>query len=119
MYHTIGNHCLAAGRSALLQRLGLPETGYYSVRLAEGWSLVVLDTTELSTHSRFPEVRFELLSLQPLVALSLLDKRRVPLQLSTCSGVERNSLCYPLQISMLCSGLARAAYCQGMARWQA
>lgn len=30
---------------------------YYSVPLATGWRLVVLDTTEMSLHSGYPAVR--------------------------------------------------------------
>jgi hypothetical protein len=57
VHHVIGNHCLAVGRRPLLERLGIPEPGFYQTPLARGWRLVVLDTTELSTHSKYDEVR--------------------------------------------------------------
>ena len=56
MHHAIGNHCLRVGRARLLSRLQIPEPGYYSADLAPGWALVVLDTTEMSEHSRLAEV---------------------------------------------------------------
>lgn len=51
----VGNHCLEGGRDALIQRLSLPEPPYYSRPLPLGWRLIVLDTTEISGHSGFPE----------------------------------------------------------------
>jgi hypothetical protein len=52
--HVIGNHCLSAGRTALVSRLQLPAS-YYSLPLPGSWRLVVLDTTEMSGHSGYPE----------------------------------------------------------------
>lgn len=40
----------------LHKRLGIPSTSYYAVDVATDWRLLVLDTTELSTHSGYPEV---------------------------------------------------------------
>ena len=51
-HHVVGNHCLSVPRVTLLARLRIPGS-YYSVQLAPGWRLVVLDTTELSGHSGF------------------------------------------------------------------
>lgn len=53
-HYVLGNHCLAAGRPTLISRLGIPTSGYYSVPLATGWRLIVLDTTEMSGHSEYP-----------------------------------------------------------------
>lgn len=53
--HVLGNHCLAAGREVCVQRLNIPHPGYYSRELASGWRLIVLDTTEMSGHSEYPE----------------------------------------------------------------
>jgi hypothetical protein len=39
----------------LLQALHMPGS-YYSVDLSSSWCLVVLDTTEMSLHSGYPEV---------------------------------------------------------------
>jgi len=55
--HVIGNHCLAVPREVLLKRLGIPRCGYYRTEAAHGWRLLVLDTTELSGHWGFPEVK--------------------------------------------------------------
>lgn len=52
----IGNHCLEVGRSHLMHKLGFKsERGYYSRILPHKWKLIVLDTTEMSGHSGFPE----------------------------------------------------------------
>ena len=52
----IGNHCLEAGRSFLMQKLGFSsESAYYSIALPHRWKLIVLDTTEMSGHSGLPE----------------------------------------------------------------
>lgn len=53
--HCLGNHDLAVPRPRLLASLGLPplpagSSGYFSAPLAEGWRLVVLDTTEVSVY---------------------------------------------------------------------
>jgi hypothetical protein len=40
---------------SFLQALGMPGS-YYSVPLAARWKLIVLDTTEMSLHSGYPEV---------------------------------------------------------------
>ncbi|KAI8469407.1 MAG: Metallo-dependent phosphatase-like protein [Monoraphidium minutum] len=52
--HTLGNHDLAVPRAELAVALGLPagRGGYHSARLAEGWRVVVLDTTEISVYGR-------------------------------------------------------------------
>ena len=48
--HTIGNHCLKfLPREKLLKALGMPAS-YYRMPLTRGWALLVLDTTDLSTH---------------------------------------------------------------------
>ena len=51
-----GNHCLSVPRATVLKRLGVPDSCYYSVALRHRWRLVVLDTTEMSGHSDYPEV---------------------------------------------------------------
>ena len=55
-YHVLGNHCLSVPRQVVLRRLGIPQSCYYSVPLPHSWRLVVLDTTEMSGHSGYPEV---------------------------------------------------------------
>ncbi|KAF6253250.1 Metallo-dependent phosphatase-like protein [Scenedesmus sp. NREL 46B-D3] len=52
--HALGNHCLAAPRTELLEVLNMP-CSYYCVPLAARWKLIVLDTTEMSLHSGYPE----------------------------------------------------------------
>jgi len=52
--HLIGNHCLATGRKTLMNRLNIPEPGYFTRQLPHDWCLVVLDTTELSGKSDYP-----------------------------------------------------------------
>jgi manganese-dependent ADP-ribose/CDP-alcohol diphosphatase len=54
VWHVLGNHCLAGGRSKLLERLKIPSS-YYTQELAPGIRLIALDTTECSNHSGFPE----------------------------------------------------------------
>jgi hypothetical protein len=46
--------CLTAAPHPL-QDLGMPGS-YYSVLLPAKWKLIVLDTTEMSLHSGYPEV---------------------------------------------------------------
>ncbi len=41
---------------ASLQALHMPSS-YYSVNLSDRWRLIGLDTTEMSLHSGYPEVR--------------------------------------------------------------
>eukprot|EP00967_Tisochrysis_lutea_P049584 scaffold60763_cov33-Tisochrysis_lutea.AAC.2 len=54
VYHTVGNHCLKfLSREALLLALKA-NSSYYAVDLHSGWRLLVLDTTELSTHAGWP-----------------------------------------------------------------
>lgn len=46
VHHVVGNHCLAVGRPALLQRLGISEAvAYRTMPIAPGWRLIILDTT--------------------------------------------------------------------------
>jgi len=53
--HVIGNHCLKfCSRAQLVRALGLPAC-YYRRELALGWALLILDTTDLSTHGGWPE----------------------------------------------------------------
>jgi manganese-dependent ADP-ribose/CDP-alcohol diphosphatase len=52
--HVIGNHCLSVPRTTLVERLRLPGS-YYVRPLPHGWRLVVLDTTEMSGHSGYPD----------------------------------------------------------------
>ncbi|WIA21411.1 hypothetical protein OEZ85_000626 [Tetradesmus obliquus] len=52
--HVLGNHCLAAPRSQLLEALAMPGS-YYSVQLPAKWKLIVLDTTDMSLHSGYPQ----------------------------------------------------------------
>lgn len=54
VHHVVGNHCMKfVPRQRLLAILKL-KSSYYSVDLASGWRLIVLDTTELSTHAGWP-----------------------------------------------------------------
>ncbi|CAD7703221.1 unnamed protein product, partial [Ostreobium quekettii] len=57
-HHVLGNHCLAAPRDMLLQRLGMPHA-YYTADIAPGWRLVTLDTTEMSNNSRYPQCSYQ------------------------------------------------------------
>lgn len=50
----IGNHCLEAGRTTLMNRLNIPKPGYFSRQLPHHWRLIVLDTTEISGKSDYP-----------------------------------------------------------------
>lgn len=52
--HVLGNHCLEAGRAEVTSRLSLPACGFYTRELPHGWRLILLDTTEMSTHSGYP-----------------------------------------------------------------
>lgn len=57
VHHTFGNHCLCLPRDMMLHRLGMPAS-FYAVNIAPGWRLLVLDTTQMSGHSGYPEVSF-------------------------------------------------------------
>jgi hypothetical protein len=46
----------AGGAKWMLQALHMPNS-YYSKTLPAGWRLVVLDTTEMSLHSGYPQAR--------------------------------------------------------------
>lgn len=52
--YVIGNHCLEVGRATLMNRLKIPEPGYFTRQLPHDWRLVVLDTTEISGQSDYP-----------------------------------------------------------------
>eukprot|EP00232_Nephroselmis_pyriformis_P019570 CAMPEP_0182880468 /NCGR_PEP_ID=MMETSP0034_2-20130328/16581_1 /TAXON_ID=156128 /ORGANISM="Nephroselmis pyriformis, Strain CCMP717" /LENGTH=308 /DNA_ID=CAMNT_0025013451 /DNA_START=29 /DNA_END=955 /DNA_ORIENTATION=+ len=55
VHHALGNHCLAhLTREVLLSRLAMPAS-YYEEEIGPGWRLLVLDTTELSLHSGYPQ----------------------------------------------------------------
>ena len=56
VHHALGNHCLRRPRNEVQAKLGMPAS-YYAARLGPGWTLLVLDTTELSGHGAWPEVR--------------------------------------------------------------
>lgn len=54
--HVLGNHCIGTlSRSMVMERLHIPEPGYYSLDLSAIWKCIVLDTTEMSGHSGYPE----------------------------------------------------------------
>ena len=58
--HALGNHCVKfLSRPAVMEALKFPSgpegLAYYVRRLGAGWRLVVLDTTDLSTHGGWPE----------------------------------------------------------------
>ncbi len=54
--HVLGNHCIQTlGRRKIMDRLRIPEPGYYTRDIAANWKLIVLDTTEMSGHSQFPD----------------------------------------------------------------
>lgn len=50
VHHVVGNHCLRAGREAVLEAYGY-ESGY-GATVIDGWKLVFLDTCERSHHGR-------------------------------------------------------------------
>lgn len=54
VYHVIGNHDLAFPREHFIRRGKLPSS-YYTVKVCEGWRLIVLDTTEMSPHSGYQQ----------------------------------------------------------------
>lgn len=51
-YHVLGNHCLALGRQSLLLDLIMPASYYDFAR--DGWRLIILDSTDISTYG-WPE----------------------------------------------------------------
>jgi hypothetical protein len=54
--HVLGNHCIQKlSREHVMERLRIPYPGYYRVDVSTRWSVIVLDTTEMSGHSGFPE----------------------------------------------------------------
>ncbi|KAK9798149.1 hypothetical protein WJX73_010044 [Symbiochloris irregularis] len=53
-FHVLGNHELRLARGCVLQTLHMPAS-YYSRRLSSGWTLLVLDSTELSGHHCYPQ----------------------------------------------------------------
>ncbi|KAK9814127.1 hypothetical protein WJX72_000984 [[Myrmecia] bisecta] len=54
VHHVLGNHCLSLARQSIQEQLGIPAS-YYMVQLPAHWRLIVLDTTEMSGHSGYPE----------------------------------------------------------------
>lgn len=52
--HVVGNHCLDVGRALLLERLRTP--AYYERDLRDGWTLLVLDTTDVGVRGASPEL---------------------------------------------------------------
>lgn len=53
--HVLGNHCIdTIDRSRIMELLRIPVPGYYSRQLCPSWRLIILDTTEMSGHSRYP-----------------------------------------------------------------
>ncbi|DBA97345.1 hypothetical protein WJX77_003255 [Trebouxia sp. C0004] len=52
--HVLGNHCLTVPRKRLINELRMPGS-YYSRELPSKWRLIVLDTTEMSGHSQYPQ----------------------------------------------------------------
>ena len=53
--HVLGNHCIKSlPRKLLMDTLGM-SAAYYRRELTSGWALIVLDTTDLSTHGGWPE----------------------------------------------------------------
>lgn len=48
IYHVLGNHCLEAERSFLLDKLDLSKGTYYYRDLSPKWRLIVLDTVDVS-----------------------------------------------------------------------
>lgn len=66
--HVLGNHCIATlGRECIMKRLRIPEPGYYCYDVSDKWRLVVLDTTELSGHSMFPQDSWQVKESQEYV----------------------------------------------------
>jgi manganese-dependent ADP-ribose/CDP-alcohol diphosphatase len=53
--HVIGNHCLDVGRELLLRELKM-ECAYYCREVGSGWSLAVLDTTDVSVRGGSAEL---------------------------------------------------------------
>lgn len=52
VWHVLGNHCLAAGREHVLQRVKYP-SGYYKLDFGD-WVVVVLDTVDISVDREEP-----------------------------------------------------------------
>lgn len=58
--HVLGNHCIGTlPRTTILQTLHIPLPGYYSIDLSALWKCIILDTTEMSGHSGYPEDSFQ------------------------------------------------------------
>ena len=53
--HVVGNHCLKFLPRARLERALQIPASYYRHELADGWALLVLDTTDLSMHGGWTE----------------------------------------------------------------
>lgn len=47
IFHVLGNHCMAAGRAYVIEKLGLSPS-YYTLDLSDKWRLIGLDTVDLS-----------------------------------------------------------------------
>ncbi|XP_024533152.1 manganese-dependent ADP-ribose/CDP-alcohol diphosphatase-like isoform X1 [Selaginella moellendorffii] len=47
-FHVLGNHCLSLPRESVMAQLGMPAS-YYVQEMSHAWSLVVLDTMDMST----------------------------------------------------------------------
>ncbi len=73
--HVLGNHCLDAGRPEVQKGLGIPDPGYYVKELPHGWTIIVLDTTEISGHSGFPEGSWQYKEARAYEAAHLISEK--------------------------------------------
>ncbi|GAB4817700.1 hypothetical protein N2152v2_004746 [Parachlorella kessleri] len=92
-YHVLGNHCLSVPRQTVLRRLGIPQSCYYSLPLPHSWRLVVLDTTEMSGHSGYPEGSKQQREAQAFLAAHPMSKAD-PQMSSWNGGVTRRQLAW-------------------------
>jgi len=98
VHHTVGNHCLKhLPRHTLLAALKL-QSAYYAVDLYPGWRLVVLDTTDLSTHGGWAAG-----SPQEVEALAYLNAHQGDVRMKRWNGGTGDA-----QTAWLRSQLARA-----------
>ena len=51
LLHVVGNHCLSVGWEYLADRLGMKGDWWYSRDLSDNWTLVVLNSMDVSLHS--------------------------------------------------------------------
>ena len=82
-YHVLGNHDFSAGRTVLLEQLGMREA-YYDFSL-EGWRFIVLDGMDISVEGGWPAGSPNLLAGEQMLAS--LKARSAPNAMSWNGGI--------------------------------